>query len=273
MESNTERNSPKNRARRHFFGVAAAIGAAAAGTISSSPARAMGSKWWKKGGRDGSGGSEGQNCFLRGTSIMTSRGEARIEDLKIGDLVETVRGKAAAVKWIGRHHYKKSGSSWHESVIPIRVSRHALDERTPHRDLYLSPNHALLIDGVLIRVKELVNGVSIAPELPADGNVIEYFQIVLDTHEVIVAEGAFAETFLNRGSNYEHFTNFAEYKRLYPAEPPLAMLPFAPSVGYEGGRAHLKALLRLGVSPFVQVHDPIQFAYEKIAQRASQLAN
>ena len=180
------------------------------------------------------------------------------------------RTEAVAIKWIGRRAYKKAGPSWNDSVMPIRISRHALDDRTPQSDLYLSPNHALLIDGVLIRVKELVNGISIAPGLPAEQEKIEYLQIVLDTHEVILAEGAPAESFLLRTSNHENFTNFAEFERLYPAHSRLAMIPFAPIVGYEGGRDHLKALLSLCTSRFVQVHDPIQEAYEKIATRGGQ---
>ena len=82
--------------------------------------------------------------------------------------------------------------------------------------------------------------------------MIEYFHIVLDTHEVILAEGAPAETFLLRASNHESFTNFIEYERLHPDKPRPAMIPYAPMVGYEGGREHLKALLRLGVSRFIQ---------------------
>ncbi len=273
--SDTERHQPRDRARRHFLGVVLSASArvaaisAAAGTIVSLPAQAMGHKWWKR--QDGPTRSPtptNQNCFLRGTGIMTPTGEARIEDLSIGDLVETVRGKAMAVKWIGRQCYKKSGPSWPDNVMPIRIARQALDQRTPHQDLYLSPNHALFIDGVLIRVKDLVNGISIAPALPAGHERIEYFHIVLDTHEVIFAEGAPAETFLVRASNHENFTNFAEYERLYPADTRAAMTPFAPIIGYEGGREHLKALLRLGVSRFIQLRDPVQDASERIAARA-----
>lgn len=280
MSPETERHLPLNRARRHFLGVVFATSArvaalsAVAMAIPSLPAHAMGNKWWRNpGGNDGKGKGNSANCFLRGTCIMTPTGEVCIEDLQIGDLVKTVRGEAIAVKWIGRQRYKKSGPSWNGSVMPIRISRHALDQRTPHTDLYLSPNHALFIDGVLIRVKDLVNGISIAPSLPPDREMIEYFQIVLDTHEVILAEGAPAETFLLRTSNYESFTNFAEYRRLYPADLHPAMTPFAPIVGYEGGLEHLKALLRLGVPGFVEVRDPVQDAYERIAARAERLVS
>ncbi len=65
---------------------------------------------------------------------------------------------------------------------------------------------------------------------------------MLDTHEVVLAEGD--ETCLLEDCNYEGFTNFVEFARLYPADHSYAMTPFAPIVGY-GGREHLKALLRL----------------------------
>jgi len=196
-----------------------------------------------------------------------------IEDLRTGDLVETVRGEAMPIKWIGRNTFKKSGSSWPESIVPIRVSRFALDTQAPHTDLYLSPGHALFIDGFLMPVRDLVNGTSIAPALPPGTGVIEYLHIVFDTHEVVVAEGAPAETFLLSGARkeYETFTNFVEYERLYPNEADFAMSPYAPNVGYPGGWAHVAALLRRGVSNVVDVRDPLQRAYDRIAARAEKL--
>jgi hypothetical protein len=229
----------------------------------------MGTKWWNDNNDPGhSPGDSGQNCFLAGTLIMTPAGSVRIEDLQIGDLVETMRGQAMPVKWIGRQAYKKNGPSWSDSVMPIRISRQALDQKTPHADLYLSPNHALFIDGFLIRAKDLVNGLSIVPSLPAEREIIDYLHIVLDTHEVIFAEGAPAETFLLRSSNHENFTNFVEFSRLYPAECRSAMVPFAPIVGYEGGREHLGALLRLAIPRFIHKEDPIRDACNRFAARA-----
>ncbi|MBP1862312.1 Hint domain-containing protein [Rhizobium herbae] len=277
MLLNNERHVQLNRARRHFLGLAAetgakvaAVGALAATTIfPASIAQAMGKPWWKK-----EGGPEGDPmCFLRGTSIMTPTGEICIENLQIGDLVETARGKPMAVKWIGRHLYKRSGPSWNGSVIPIRIARHAIDERTPHRDLYVSPGHALLIDGVLIRAKDLVNGISIAPVLPAHQEMIEYFHIVLDTHEVILAEGAAAETFLVTDNNHEGFSNFVEFARLYPVDQRPVMTPFAPIVSIDSGREQLKALLPAGVRRILQVRQPARETRRKIATRAEQLVS
>src|SRR3712207_7929542 len=54
------------------------------------------------------------------------------------------------------------------TLFPYTTLFRSIDERTPHTDLYLSPEHAIFLDGVLMPVKELVNGISIVPALPAD---------------------------------------------------------------------------------------------------------
>lgn len=279
--SDNERNVRHTRARRHFLGLVTATGARialmAAALSPASIAYAKGKAWWKTGGnRPGQGhgqpGGHGQSggsamCFLRGTSIMTPTGEVFIEDLQIGDRVETVAGKARAVKWIARQSYKRSGSPWKDSLVPIRIRRHALGPNTPHRDLYLSPGHALFIGGVLIRVKDLVNGTSVAPAPHRE--TIEYFQIVLESHDVVLAEGVPAETFLLTSNNIEGFMNAAEFARLYPGEH-RSMAPYAPIVGLSG-REHLRALLPRGVRRAFQTHEPICDTVERIAARAGQL--
>jgi hypothetical protein len=205
--------------------------------------------------------------LLKGTRVLTSRGGVPIEDLRIGDLVKTIRDEDLPIKWIGRNTFRRSGTSWHKSVTPIRVSRFALGDHMPHTDLYLSPKHALFIDGFLMEVRDLVNGTSIAPAVPPDMEILEYFQIVLSTHEVILAEGAPAETF--GGDNLHLFTNFVEYKRLYPDDPCSAIPLVAPNLS--GGRAHLHALLGLGASYFIDVRDPLHEAYERFAARAEEV--
>ncbi|ARQ11275.1 hypothetical protein NXC12_CH03290 [Rhizobium etli] len=288
MSSTEDPKQPRNTARRHFLGVAAAAGARLAGVaamataISTSPAKAMGRRWGRggSGGHGGSGGSggsggghggsgSGPNCFLRGTAILTDGGEKPVEDLSIGDRVALPDGSTRAVKWVGRQSFKKSGVRWQKDVVPIRVCRHALDGHTPHSDLYLSPGHALYLNGILIQVKELVNGTTIASVDPAADGSIDYYAVMLDTHEAILAEGAAAESFHLKNSNHENFCNFAEYQRLY-GEERIAMTPFAPLLG--GGWSHLKALLLLGVSPLVTMRNPFRDACEKIDAQARELA-
>jgi hypothetical protein len=59
-----------------------------------------------------------------------------------------------------------------------------------------------------------------------------------------------------------------EYKRLYGAERQPKMTPFAPILRYNGRRQELKGLVRSLVSNVVDVRDPIQIAYDQLAQRA-----
>jgi len=205
------------------------------------------------------------SCFLRGTRIQTAAGERCVEEIAIGDQVWSARGEYFPVKWIGRRRYRQTvaGSSWPEAILPVRVSRYALDGQTPHADLYISTAHQLYIDGVLISAIDLVNGVSIVQALPEGVRDIEYYHIELDTHEVIYAEGAAVETLLGT-SDRETFSNFAEYRRLYGSEFQPAMIPFAPSSSGRGRRA----LVRRIASRVIDVRNPSQVAYDRIAALA-----
>jgi hypothetical protein len=66
----------------------------------------------------------------------------------------------------------------------------------PHRDLYLSPDHAVLAHGVLIPIKYLVNGTTITQASPVQ---VTYHHVELSRHAVMVAEGLAAESFLDTG--------------------------------------------------------------------------
>jgi hypothetical protein len=209
---------------------------------------------------------------LKGTHILTRQGLKRVETLSIGDHVMTARGETIPIRWIGRQIFRRGASArWPDSVHPICVACSALADNVPHANLYLSPLHALFIDGVLIRAAPLVNGTSIIPAVPGGMKDIEYFSIELATHEVILAEGAPVETYLNTNGR-EHFTNFVEYERLYGRETG-PTVPYAPVYGYSNARAHLKALLRLGISRVVDLRDPIQRAYDRIAARGVDLSH
>ena len=206
-------------------------------------------------------------CFLRGTRVLTSKGEICVENLKIGDLIETLRGDAIPIRWVGRQLFRKSTERWHPSVLPVRISPWALDDGVPHRDLYLSPGHRLYLDSVLIDAKSLINGRSIAQAMPDGMDEIHYFHIELEQHEVIFAEGAAAETF-QMVNEREHFDNFIEYERLYGVDSRAPMLPYAPVVGgYNGRRSELKGMVRRAVSMLVDIRDPVQVAYDRIAAR------
>jgi hypothetical protein len=277
-----DRLPPTNPARRHFVGIVAA-GAARVSTIAISSSllavlNAKNANALGKFPRDFPDhpsdpyhpGEPSHNCFGRGTLIRTPDGETHVEDLANGTLVMTTNG-ALPVKWVGRKTIRKNASaSWHPSVLPIRVSRFAIDDQTPQRDLYLSQEHCLLIDGVLIPAKHLVNGRSIAFDDAMMSETIEYFCVELDTHEVIFAEGTAAESFRYGGGQIA-WDNLGDYQDLYGSEHKV-MSAFAPICRYNGGGAEVRGLLRLAASRFVDVRDPIQIAYDRIAARAMAMA-
>jgi hypothetical protein len=207
-------------------------------------------------------------CFLKGTKISTPSGNRLVEELQIGDEVQTLAGRKT-IKWIGYNKFtKEEHRAWPDSVMPIRVGRCAITDYTPRRDLYVSPLHCIFFNEALIPVMYLINEVSIAQGAPSDMSAIEYYHIDLGTHQVIYAEGALVESFFDDGSNRENFSNFAQYARLYGDERQSEMTPFAPILRYRGRRQELKGLVRSVISNVVDVRDPIQIAYDQLAQRA-----
>lgn len=285
-----DRLPPVSPARRHFMGIAAAGAArlsavaipSALLTISKvKNADAMGIFPRGYPGNDhdhhGHGHDDhhhhgsGPNCFLRGTLIRTAHGEVPVEDLTNGVLVMTTNGEFP-VKWVGRKTIRKNAqASWHPSVVPIRISRSAIDDETPQRDLYLSQGHCLLIDGVLIPAIYLVNGRSIMFDNdPGMSETIEYFCVELDTHQALFAEGTAAESFRYWGGQIA-WDNLGDYQAVYGEEHEV-MPPLAPICRYGGGRSELRGLVRLAASRLVDVRDPIQIAHDRIAARAMAIA-
>jgi autotransporter passenger strand-loop-strand repeat protein len=153
-------------------------------------------------------------CYLRGTRILTQSGERSIEELKIGDRVVTRFGGLRPIKWIGRSSYLADDVRHDRESIPVHIRTGALGDGLPARDLYISPGHSMLLGGTLVLAKSLVNGITVTQDwLPS---TLDYFQVELDTHDCVRAEGAWSETFADGPGLREKFHNLAEFYALFP---------------------------------------------------------
>jgi hypothetical protein len=154
-------------------------------------------------------------CLCGGTLVSTERGEVAVETLAIGDRVLTRDGSARPIKWIGRRSYGGRFLMANRTLYPVLFKAGCLGEGLPRRDLRVSRNHAMYLEGVLIPAGALVDGFSVVEDQAAER--VEYFHIELDSHDVIFAEGAPTETFLDDDSR-NIFHNAHEYHALYPGE-------------------------------------------------------
>lgn len=156
-------------------------------------------------------------CFLSGTMIATPRGEVPVEYLNIGDEVTTTDGRVVPIKWVGVQHLKNNMFT-HHSKAPVCISAGALGNGLPNDDLYISADHGLIIDGLVVNAGALVNHTTIRfvpmAEMPAE---FTYYHIETEAHDEILANGAPAETFIDYVGRKD-FDNYQEYIDLYGCE-------------------------------------------------------
>lgn len=192
--------------------------------------------------------SKGGNpsCLLAGTLIETPEGPKAIETLTAGDCVLTARG---AVQRVCRIHtweaYRLPNQIWPANVAPVRVAHSAIADNVPSRDLYLSPNHALYLEGELVAANALVNGLSITRDCDYRAAKLSYFHIELEAHDVVIAEGLPVETFLG-----------------------VAMTPVAPSAIGNGRWAHLMSRARSALALAYDTRTRFDRLRDRIEDRA-----
>ena len=177
-------------------------------------------------------------CYCQGTLIETAQGERSVETLAIGDVVVTASGERRPIRWIGRRSYAGPFLAANPGLQPVRVSAGALGKGLPRRDLLVSPSHAMVLDGLLVPARCLANGVTIAQERGLAR--LDYYHVELDSHDVLLAEGAPSESFLDDDSR-GLFHNAAEWEAAHPGQPRAPAAYCAPRV--ESGFA-LEAIRR-----------------------------
>lgn len=141
-------------------------------------------------------------CFLKGSMIMTSRGEVPVEDLGAGDMVMTVDDGLMPVRWISYTRHQWPGTP--EKFKPILIPTDALGLGRPYRDLIVSPQHRMLLRGPEVERKFGVKEVlALAKGLIGLNGIrwmngkreAKYYHVLLDRHCILKVEGALTESF------------------------------------------------------------------------------
>jgi hypothetical protein len=147
-----------------------------------------------------------QACFLAGTRIATPSGDVAVEYLHEDDLVLTAVGEAKPVRWIGYRHVVAAELPNATLFAPVVIERNAIAPGKPARDLWVTPDHAILVEGKLIPAKLLVNGGSIRQVPRAE---YSYYHLELDQHDLLLADGLEAESYLDVEAARQRFANAA----------------------------------------------------------------
>jgi hypothetical protein len=190
-------------------------------------------------------------CLTADTAVRTVGGDVLVQDLCVGDVVVCAGGGVRPVVWIGRRTVDVALHPSPEDVRPVRIAAGALEAGVPGRDLLVSPDHAMLLDGKLVAARLLVNGASVARETRL--RRVTYFHVELNRHDILLAEGAPAETYLDTG-NRASFENAGLPVRLHPDFP--------------GDQSRREAG---SCAPFVTAPDAVEPIWRKLAARAQAL--
>lgn len=128
-------------------------------------------------------------CFAAGTLLASPEGPVEVSSVAPGDLLGTADGVAQPVRWVGHRHAR--------DATVIRLSAGCMGAGVPSRDLLVSDDHGILVDGVLVPAGLLVNGTTILEERRES---VVFYHVELERHAILLAEGAPAESYLDTGN-------------------------------------------------------------------------
>jgi hypothetical protein len=163
-------------------------------------------------------------CYAKGTLILTKNGYVPIENMKAGDKVITngkiyknknvklEKIKTEPVLWVGKFKVNKLNTS----SRPICITKNSLAKNFPFQDLYVSPNHSIIIDGEMVLAKDLVNEITIYQDNECED--VEYYHLECENHSTVIANGIVSESYLNM-DNRSVFENSLKIHRKKYVKP------------------------------------------------------
>lgn len=149
-------------------------------------------------------------CFCSGTRILTPSGYRKIETLIRGDLVVTAQGEPKPILWIGQTDVSVEEMRRDPDRRPIRIKANSISSGVPSTDLDVSAQHRIAIQtpcaallfgegNVMVRAKHLTGSIAetLMPRAP-----VSFFHLLLDEHDMVIANGLEAESFQPSLRNY-----------------------------------------------------------------------
>lgn len=142
-------------------------------------------------------------CFASDTRILTDRGEVPVQDLAIGDLVQTRDNGPQRIRWIGSRHLCRKTLEHNGKLRPVRIAAGALGDGVPETDLLVSQQHRIVarsqiairmfrVAEILCAAKHLVGCPGI--DITEDGSEVSYTHFLLDRHQIVFSNGAETES-------------------------------------------------------------------------------
>ncbi|NRA98297.1 MAG: Hint domain-containing protein [Rhodobacteraceae bacterium] len=145
-----------------------------------------------------------QVCVAAGTGILTPDGYRAVETLEVGDPVELADGRIEPVRWINSRYLDAAALRHQPNLRPILIRNGAFGPGRPYRDLRVSPQHRIALEGwrtellfgepcVLASAKSLIDDNSVCVDHASES--VEYFHILFERHEIMVTDGLATESF------------------------------------------------------------------------------
>ncbi len=142
-------------------------------------------------------------CFTPGTEIATDRGPVAVEALRPGDRLVTRDNGLRCIHWVGRRDVAYTDLVFEPELVPVLVRADAFGPGRPARDMAVSPSHRFLVsqeqafmmiegDEALVAVRHLTDGRMVRAAATLG---VSYLHVLCDAHQVILADGAWTETF------------------------------------------------------------------------------
>lgn len=148
-------------------------------------------------------------CFLAGSMVRTPEGDVAVESLRSGDhVVALVNGQNVTreVVWTGVAHAKiKADMPDDMAGYPVRILKNAFAEGVPYKDMLITAEHCLFIDGKMVPARMLVNGSSIFYDRSITD--YDYYHVETAEHSVLTVDGMLTESYLDTGNRAAFVSN------------------------------------------------------------------